>query len=64
MESSTMGSTTLEANWLSDALKHLIKPKNDLCRVAICAVEENHWAPELIADIFEIKSSNTDNWLR
>lgn len=54
----------MKANWLSDARKIPDEVMNYLRRIAVRAVEEKRYSPELIADIFGISRSSIYDWLR
>ena len=48
----------MKADWLSDARKIPDEGMNYLRPIAVRAVEEKHYSPELIADIFGISRSS------
>ena len=48
----------MKADWLSDACKIPDEVMNYLRPIAVRAVEEKHYSPELIADIFGISRSS------
>lgn len=54
----------MKAEWLSDARKIPDEVMNYLRRLAVRAVEEKHYSPELIADIFGISRSSIYDWRR
>lgn len=54
----------MKADWLSDARKIPDEVMNYIRRIAVRAVEEKHYSPELIADIFGISRSSIYDWLR
>ncbi|HJW27823.1 MAG TPA: IS630 family transposase, partial [Saprospiraceae bacterium] len=54
----------MKADWLSDARKIPDEVMNYLRRLAVRAVEEKHYSPELIADIFGLSRSSIYDWLR
>ena len=54
----------MKAEWLSDARKIPDEVMNYLRRMAVQAVEEKHYSPESIADIFGISRSSIYDWLR
>lgn len=54
----------MKAEWLSDARKIPDEVMNYLRRIAVRAIEEKHYSPELIADIFGISRSSMYDWLR
>jgi transposase len=54
----------MKASWLFDARKIPDKVMNYIRRIAVRAVEEKHYSPELIADIFGISRSSIYDWLR
>ena len=54
----------MKAEWLSDARKIPDEVMNYLRPIAVQAVEEKHYSPELIADIFGISRSRIYDWLR
>lgn len=54
----------MKADWLSDARKIPDEVMNYIRRIAVRAVEEKHYSPELIADIFQISRSSIYDWLR
>ena len=59
-----MAGAMMTADWLSDARKIPDEVMNYLRRLEIRAVEEKHYSPELIADIFGISRSSIYGWLR
>lgn len=54
----------MKAKWLTDARKIPDEVMNYLRRIAVRAVEEYHYSPELIAAIFGISRSCIYDWLR
>ena len=54
----------MKANGLSDARQIPDEVMNDLRRIAVRAVEEQHYSPELIAAIFGISRRCIYEWLR
>lgn len=54
----------MKAEWLFDARKIPDEVMNYLRRIAVRAVEEQHYSPELIAAIFGISRSCIYDWLR
>lgn len=54
----------MKANWLSDARKIPDEVMNYIRRIVVQAVEEKHYSPELIADVFGISRSSIYDWLR
>jgi transposase len=54
----------MNATWLSDFRQIPDDVMNDLRRIAVRAVEENHHSPELVASIFGISRSCIYDWLR
>ena len=54
----------MKDNGLSDARKIPDEVMNYLRRIAVRAVEEKHYSPELIAVIFGISRSCIYDWLR
>jgi transposase len=54
----------MKAKWLFDARKIPDEVMNYLRRIAVRAVEEKRYSPELIADIFGISRSSIYDWLR
>jgi transposase len=59
-----MAGALMTAEWLSDARKIPDEVMNYLRPIAVRAVEEKHYSPELIADIFGISRSSIYEWLR
>ena len=59
-----MADAIMKAEWLSDARKIPDEVMNYLRPIAVRAVEEKHYSPELIADIFGISRSRIYDWLR
>ncbi len=54
----------MKAKWLSDARKIPDEVMNYVRRIAVRAVIEKHYSPELIADILGICRSSMYDWLR
>ena len=54
----SMAGVIMKADWLSDARKIPDEVMNYLRRLAVRAMEEKHYSPELIADIFGISRSS------
>jgi len=54
----------MKAEWLSDARKIPDEVMNYLRPIAVRAVEEKQYSPELIADILGISRSSIYEWLR
>ena len=54
----------MKADWLSDARKIPDEVMNYIRPMAVRAVEEKHYSPELIADIFGMRRSSIYEWLR
>ena len=54
----------MKAEWLSDARKIPDEVMNYLRLIAVQAIEEKHYSPELIADILGISRSSIYEWLR
>ena len=54
----------MKADWLSDARQIPDEVMNYLRPIAVRAVEEKHYSPELIADILGISRSSIYDWLR
>ena len=54
----------MKADWLSDARKIPDEVMNYLRPIAVRAVEEKHYSPELIADILGMSRSRIYDWLR
>lgn len=54
----------MKAEWLSDARKIPDEVMNYLRRIAVRAVEEKRYSPEVIADILGISRSSMYDWLR
>ena len=54
----------MKADWLSDARKIPDEVMSYLRPIAVRAVEEKHYSPEVIADIFGISRSSIYDWLR
>jgi hypothetical protein len=44
----------MKAEWLSDARKIPDEVMNYVRRIAVRAIEEKHYSPELVADLLEI----------
>lgn len=54
----------MNAEWMLDARKIPDKVMNYLRRIAVQAVEEKHYSPELVADLFGIDRTSIYDWLR
>ena len=54
----------MNAGWLSDARKIPDQVMNYLRPMVVRAVEEKHYSPELVADIFGLSRSSIYDWLR
>ena len=54
----------MKAEWLSDARKMPDEVMNYLRPIAVQAIEEKHYSPELIADILGSSRSSIYEWLR
>ena len=54
----------MDAEWLSDARKIPDEVMNYLRRIAVRAVEEKNYSPEVIAEILGISRSSLYDWLR
>jgi len=54
----------MKANWLSDARKIPDEVMNYIRLIAVRAVEEKQYSPELIADILGLSRSSIYDWLR
>ena len=59
-----MAGAIMKAEWLSDARKIPDEVMNYLRPIAVQAIEEKHYSPELIADILGISRSSIYEWLR
>ena len=59
-----MAGAIMKAKWLSDARKIPDGAMNYLRLIAVRAVEEKNYSPELIADILGISRSSIYDWLR
>ena len=59
-----MAGTIMKTKWLSDARKIPDGVMNYLRLIAVRAVEEKDYSPELIADILGISRSSIYDWLR
>ena len=59
-----MAGAIMKAEWLSDARKIPDEVMNYLRLIAVQAIEEKHYSPELIADILGISRSSIYEWLR
>ena len=59
-----MAGAIMKADWLYDARKIPDEVMNYLRPIAVRAVEEKHYSPELIADILGISRSSIYDWLR
>lgn len=53
----------MKAEWMLDARKIPDEVMNYLRRIAVRAVEEKHYSPELVADFLGISRSSIYNWL-
>lgn len=54
----------MKADWMFDARKIPDDVMNHLRRIAVRAVEEKHYSPELVADFLGISRSSIYGWLR
>ncbi|MCK7581485.1 MAG: IS630 family transposase [Chromatiales bacterium] len=54
----------MKAEWMSDARKIPDEVMNYLRRIAVRAVEEKHYSPEVVADFLDISRSSIYDWLR
>jgi transposase len=54
----------MKAEWMFDARKIPDEVMNYLRRIAVRAVEEKHYSPEVVADFFDISRSSIYAWLR
>jgi len=54
----------MNAEWMLDARKIPDEVMNYLRRIAVQAVEEKHYSPELVADLFGIDRTSIYDWLR
>jgi transposase len=59
-----MAGEIMKADWLSDARKIPDEVMNYLRSIAVRAVEEKRYSPELIADILGMSRSSIYDWLR
>jgi transposase len=59
-----MAGAIVKAEWLSDARKIPDEVMNYLRPIAVQAIEEKHYSPELIADILGISRRSIYEWLR
>jgi transposase len=53
----------MKAEWMSDARKIPDEVMNYLRRIAVRAVEEKHYSPEVVADFLDISRSSIYEWL-
>ena len=53
----------MKAEWLFDARKIPDEVMNYVRRIAVQAIEEKHYSPELVADLFGISRSSIYDWL-
>ena len=53
----------MKAEWLFDARKIPDEVMNYLRRIAVQAIEEKHYSPELVADLLGISRSSIYDWL-
>lgn len=53
----------MKAEWLSDARKIPDEVMNYVRRIAVCAIEEKQYSPELVADLLGISRSSIYDWL-
>jgi transposase len=54
----------MKAEWMFDARKIPDEVMNYLRRIAVRAVEEKHYSPEVVADFLDISRSSIYDWLR
>ncbi len=54
----------MKAKWMFDARKIPDEVMNYLRRIAVRAVEEKHYSPEVVADFLDISRSSIYDWLR
>ena len=54
----------MNAEWMFDARKIPDLVMNYLRRIAVRAIEEKHYSPELVADLFGIDRTSIYDWLR
>ena len=54
----------MNAEWMFDARKIPDLVMNYLRRIAVRAVEEKHYSPEIVADLFGIDRTSIYDWLR
>ena len=54
----------MKAEWMSDARKIPDEVMDHLRRIAVRAVEEKQYSPELVADFLGISRSSIYDWLR
>ena len=59
-----MAGAIMKADWLSDARKIPDEVMNYLRRIAVQAIEEKHYSPEVIAAILGSSRSSIYEWLR
>ncbi len=53
----------MKAEWLFDARKIPDEVMNYLRRIAVQALEKNHYSPELVTDLLGISRSSIYDWL-
>ena len=53
----------MKAEWLFDARKIPDEVMNYVRRIAVRAIEEKHYSPELVADLLGISRSSIYDWL-
>ena len=54
----------MKANWMFDARKIPDEVMNYVRRIAVRAIEEYHYSPELVANILGIDRTSIYDWLR
>lgn len=54
----------MNAEWMLDARKIPGEVMNYLRRIAVRAIDEKHYSPELVADLFGIDRTSIYDWLR
>jgi len=54
----------MKAKWVFDTRKIPDEVMNYLRRIAVRAVEEKHYSPEVVADFLDISRSSIYDWLR
>lgn len=54
----------MKADWMFDARKIPDQVMNYLRRIAVRAIEEKHYSPELVADLFGMDRTSIYDWLR